>query len=252
MWPVLFKLGPFVIYSYWVCIALGYLAAYFVIERNARRYGINDRIAGEAVLIAVVVGLSGARLLHLITEYEEYRGDPWKILKLWEGGLVFYGGLVTALLAIIWCLKREGVAVGTGLDAITPGLALGHGIGRIGCFLAGCCYGTPSQLPWAVTFRDAASLAPLRTPIHPAQLYESAGVFVIFLVLILLSKRPSLKGTLFWVYLMLYSVLRFFLEFVRGDTYPGKMSSLSLLQEVSIVLFVLAVLIFLKVKKAWR
>jgi phosphatidylglycerol:prolipoprotein diacylglycerol transferase len=218
MHPVLFSIGRFnIIHSYGLMIAIGILVGLFLAWRQAAREGIDPNKIIDITFYLLVSALIGSRLLFVLMNFQEYAADPIKIFKIWEGGLVFYGGLIPAVAVGIWYIKRLGLPLWQVTDIFAPSVAIGHAFGRIGCFLAGCCYGKPSTLPWAVTFTDPRSLAPLGIPLHPTQLYSSLGLFAIFAVLIWLRKRKAFQGEIFWSYALMYSVFRFFIEFLRGD-----------------------------------
>ncbi|MFA5073339.1 MAG: prolipoprotein diacylglyceryl transferase [Nitrospirota bacterium] len=231
MHPVLFEIpafpigslsiGPLPIRMYGLMIGIGFLLAMYFIYRNAKKEGLNaDRILdmGIYVLIAAIIG---SRLLHVLTTLPDYADDPWRVLAIWEGGLVFYGGVLAAIPVGIWYVRRYGLPVWKTADIIAPYAALAHGFGRLGCFFAGCCYGGVCSGPLCVTFHDPHSLAPLGVALYPTQLMEALGEFLIFGMLILLRRYKKFDGQLFWFYILFYAVLRFILEFFRGDEVRG-------------------------------
>src|SRR5512143_814516 len=179
---------------------------------------------------------------------------PLEILMIWKGGLVFYGGFLLALFTGVWYLNRFNMPLWKVADIIAPCIALGQAIGRLGCFSAGCRYGKPTDLPWGVTFTDPNSLAVLGVPLHPTQIYESAGALTIFAFLWLYRKKTTFEGQLFWLYVMLYSVLRFTIEFVRGDEVRGFVNiasfTLSTSQAVAICAFLASVVMMNRLKRA--
>jgi phosphatidylglycerol:prolipoprotein diacylglycerol transferase len=215
--PVLFHIGKLHIYSYGLMIAIGVVVGLLLARRQSVREGINPDKIIDITFYILVAALIGSRLLFVLMNLEEYATDPLKIFKIWEGGLVFYGGLLLAVAVGIWYIKRLDLPLWQVADIFAPSVAIGHAFGRIGCFLAGCCYGKPSTLPWAVTFADPRSLAPQGIPLHPTQLYSSLGLFAIFSLLVFLRKRKTFHGELFWSYTLMYSIFRFFIEFLRGD-----------------------------------
>ena len=153
----------------------------------------------------------------MLVEAGYFLRNPLDIFKIWKGGLVFYGGVIFAIPVAVWYAKKKGLDIWSIADIFAPSLAIGHAIGRLGCFSAGCCYGKHADdLPWAVTFLNPESLARIGIPLHPTQLYESAGEFINFLILITLRKRQAFKGQLFWAYLLIYSVIRFTVEILQG------------------------------------
>jgi len=218
MHPILLQLGPITLRTYGALVVLAFLAALRVARTGAPLRGIQENFLLDLIAILIVTGLLGARLFYVLLNASYFLEHPFEIVKIWEGGLVFYGGFFTATVAGIWFAHRRRIRVGKVADCLAPALALGQAIGRLGCFFAGCCYGKPTSVPWAVTFKDPASLAPLGIDLHPTQIYESIGDLVIATVLwILLVRRPDSKGDIFWLYVLLYGILRFAIEFLRGD-----------------------------------
>lgn len=155
--------------------------------------------------------------MYVIVEYRYFLAHPIEIFMFWKGGLVFYGGLILGTVTAVVYLKKKGLPLWKTADLLAPSIAIGQGIGRWGCFFAGCCYGVPTDVPWAVTFSDPSSLAPLGIALHPTQIYLSLNALVIFLVLIWLSKKKSFDGQIIWAYGILYAVGRFVIEYFRGD-----------------------------------
>ena len=249
MHPVLFHIGRLTVYSYGFMIAVGIVAGLFLARHQAAREGIDpDKIIDISFYI-LVAALIGARLLFVLMNLGEYTAHPLDILKIWQGGLVFYGGLLPAVAVGIWYIKRLGLPLWQMTDIIAPSLALGHAFGRIGCFLAGCCYGETCTLPWAVTFTDPRSLAPRGIPVHPTQLYSAFGLFLLFAFLLFLRKKKTFPGELFWMYLLCYAVGRFLLEFLRGDDRGLVLGgTLSLTQAISIPLAGISVAMLLYLK----
>jgi phosphatidylglycerol:prolipoprotein diacylglycerol transferase len=139
------------------------------------------------------------------------------MLMIWRGGLVFYGGFLFAFPTCFIYLKKRGLPFLKTCDILAPGLALGETIGRMGCFFAGCCYGTPTDLPWAVTFRHPNSLAKLGVPLHPTQLYASAQSLLVFIILLSFGRFKRADGQMVWLYILLYALGRLIIENFRGD-----------------------------------
>jgi len=243
MHPILIRIGPLTIHTYGVLIAAGLLLGLALAARQAKKQGIPaDKIVdlGFYMLIAALIG---SRLFFVLVEAGYFLRNPLDIFKIWQGGLVFYGGVIFAIPVAVWYAKKKGLDIWNTADIFAPSLAIGHAIGRLGCFSAGCCYGNPAEgLPWAVTFLDPESLARIGIPLHPTQLYESAGEFINFLILITLRKRQTFKGQLFWAYLLIYSVIRFTVEFFRGDEVRGFLfGNISISQGISVLMFVGAI-----------
>ena len=218
MFPILFHIGPFTIRTYGAMVALAFLAALQVARAAARARRIGEAFLLDLVALLILTGLLGARLFYILVNLSYFREHPWESVKVWEGGLVFYGGFLLAALVGVVFTRYRGYAVGEVADCLAPALALGQAIGRWGCFFAGCCYGKPTPLPWGVRFKDPASLAPLGVQLHPVQIYESAGNLLIAgLLWSLLRRRKETHGGVFWLYVFLYGSLRFAMETLRGD-----------------------------------
>ncbi|MEI8218711.1 MAG: prolipoprotein diacylglyceryl transferase, partial [Elusimicrobiota bacterium] len=157
-----------------------------------------------------------------------YLYHPVEIFKLWEGGLVFYGGFAAGIAAVIVFVRRtRELRLWNVGDVCAPALTLAHSFGRVGCFFAGCCYGRECQLPWAISFTNPGSLAPIYILRHPTQLYEAVGTLALFFVLDRQRRGLHAEGTTFGWYLISYSLLRFIIEFFRGDDRGGAVMGLS-------------------------
>ena len=217
MHPILFKIGPFTLHTYGLLISTGVLLAVALAVRQARREGEDPQKTLDLAFYLLLASIVGSRLLYVLISYSDYLVRPWAIFKLWEGGLVFYGGFVLALMVGIWYLDRHRLPLWKTADIWAAPLALGHAVGRLGCFAAGCCYGKPTRVPWAVTFTDPQSLAILGVPLHPVQLYEAFANLLLFIFLCLYRPYRRFEGQIFWLYVLVYSVIRFVLEFFRGD-----------------------------------
>ncbi|MBI5190118.1 MAG: prolipoprotein diacylglyceryl transferase [Nitrospirae bacterium] len=256
MHPVLFKLGPLTIHTYGVLVAAAFLAAIFLASREATRKGIDPERIMDLGLYVLAAAIVGSRLFEVAVNYEYYLSNPADIFKIWKGGLVFYGGFIGAVATGIWFLRKHGLPVWKVGDIAAPCIALGQSIGRIGCLEAGCCYGKPTDLPWAITFTNPDTLAVMGVPVHPTQVYESLGTFLLFLALFAYRKRIAFDGQLFWLYVLAYSVLRFCLEFLRGDTVRGFVHvagfDVSTGQAVAIGAFLTAVTMLTRLKAASR
>ncbi len=229
MYPQLFRLGPFTIYSYGLLVALAFLAALLLASRLAQRAGLDpDRVASLGVYVAVAA-IAGAKVFLVLSDWRYYARNPAQILSLGtlQAGGVFFGGLVAALLVAAWYMRRAGLPALRTADTFAPAIALGHSIGRVGCFMAGCCWGRHANLPWSVTFTKPLAHelvgVPLGIPLHPAQIYESIAELIIFGILWLRVRRPHREGSIIGLYLVLYSAFRFCVEFVRDPadlSYP--------------------------------
>jgi phosphatidylglycerol:prolipoprotein diacylglycerol transferase len=245
MYPQLFELGRFPIYTYGLLLASAYLTGLWLAVRRARARGLDaDKVMDLGIWI-IAGALVGAKLLLFVVEFEYYSQNPRDLLSMFRSGGVFYGGLLTAVLVAFWYMRRARLPLWPTTDAFAPGIALGHVVGRFGCLMAGCCYGEPASVPWAITFTNpiAADNAgtPLGVPLHPTQLYE-AGAELLILVLLLAGERRGrpFPGRTFWAYMLLYAVSRFIIEFYRGDP-RGALGPFSTSQVISLVLVPISV-----------
>jgi phosphatidylglycerol:prolipoprotein diacylglycerol transferase len=237
--PVLVKIGSLKVYSYGVFVAIGFLAALWVAGREIARKGLDRDTFYDMGFWVVLSAILGSRLFHVLVYWDVYRDAPAEILKLWNGGLVFYGGFLAAVGVCVWFLRRHRMPFLPVADASALGIPLGLAFGRLGCTAAGCCYGKFTTLPWAIVFTDPASLAPLHVPLHPTQIYESIAGFAIFGFLYATRDRFETTGMRFWVMIILYGVVRSFLEIFRDDP-RGFLGPFSESQIVSAVLVLYA------------
>jgi phosphatidylglycerol---prolipoprotein diacylglyceryl transferase len=245
MYPRLLELGPITVYTYGVLLAAAYLLGLKLAMVRAERRGLDSARVLDLGIYIIIAALIGAKLLLLVTDFRSFRADPRELLTLARSGGVFYGGLILAVAVALWYIRRSGLPLWTTCDVFAPGIALGHVIGRFGCFFAGCCYGRPTTVPWAITFHDPFAAAnvgtPLNIPLHPTQLYE-AGAELLILGVLLASERKGrpFPGRTFWLYILLYAASRFVIEFFRGDE-RGAVGIFSTSQFISILLAPLAV-----------
>jgi phosphatidylglycerol---prolipoprotein diacylglyceryl transferase len=237
----------FTLHTYGFLLACAFLAGLWVAARQARKAGLDaNRITDMAVWV-LIAGLVGAKLLMLAVDWQFYTRNPRELLSVFQSGGVFYGGLLGGMLVAWWCARRYHLPGWATADVLAPGVILGQAIGRLGCFAAGCCYGKVApRVPWAVTFTDPYAAravgTPLDTPLHPSQLYESALAFLLFFGLLWLAGRKRFDGQVILAYAMGYSVIRFVLEFWRGDPDRGTVFGgvLSTSQLISIILVLVA------------
>jgi phosphatidylglycerol---prolipoprotein diacylglyceryl transferase len=252
MHPVLFELslggwGRFTVGTYGLFYAVGFLLALRLAVYYARRDGIEAGRVVDLGIVALLAGFIGAKLLLYAIDIRYYMDHPIEMLRSLRSAGVFYGGLGLAVAASLIYVRRQRLPLGKVADLASPALSLGQGIGRLGCFFAGCCYGKACDLPWAVTFSDprAAELTgvPLGAPLHPTQLYHAAADFAILAITARQMKRRTFDGQVFWTYLLLYSVLRALVEIWRGDTVRGVFfgGSLSTSQLISIPVALLSI-----------
>lgn len=218
MYPILYKFGPINLYTYGFFLALAFLAAILVSGQEARRLDLPVGRFYDLCFYIILAAIIGSRLLYVIVNLSFFLENPLKIFSLWEGGLVFHGGLIAAAATAFFFMRRHGLPWRNTFDALAVGMPLGLALGRVGCFMAGCCFGKPTDLPWAVTFTDPNTLCPLREPLHPAQLYEALLSLGIFGVILWLRKRKRFEGQVVLSYFFLAGLARFTVEFFRAPT----------------------------------
>jgi len=250
MHPVLFKVGGLTIYTYGFFVAAGFFSGILLAKNEAVRAGVDPDNILDLAFFVLIAAIIGARLFYVATVPEMFIVDPLEIFRIWHGGLVFYGGFITAFIAVLIYVKKTNLLLWKTADILTPSIAIGQFFGRIGCFTAGCCYGKTCDLPWAVTFTNPNSLAPLHTPFHPTQLYSALCNLMIFAVIIFLRKRKKFDGHLFWLYVVLYGTTRFIVELFRGDFRGDNvLGFLSISQTIGVGFVVIAVVMLLNLSK---
>ncbi len=231
MHPILFEIpkldlgiwtiGPIPIRMYGLMIGIGFLLGIYLASYRAKKEGLKPELILDMGVYLLLAAILGSRVLYVLTAWHEFSQNPLDVFAIWKGGLVFYGGVLAAVPVGIWYVKKHGLPIWQTADIIAPYAALAHAFGRLGCFFAGCCYGIPCSGPVCITFNDPHSLAPQGVPLYPTQLMESGGEFLIFALLLLLRGHKKFEGQLFWLYISFYAVLRFTLEFFRGDIVRG-------------------------------
>jgi phosphatidylglycerol:prolipoprotein diacylglycerol transferase len=249
MHPILFEVGGFPVYTYGVLLAAAYLLGLQFALWRAKPLGLDPNRVMDLGIWIIVSALVGAKLLLLIVEWDTYWRNPRELLTLIRSGGVFYGGLIAAVLVAMGYMWRHWMPIWSVSDVFAPGIALGHVIGRVGCFFAGCCYGRPTDVPWAVIFRSEYTHqnvgTPLNIPIHPTQLYEAGAELLILGALLLLEKRGRpFPGRTFWAYMLLYGISRFIIEFYRGDT-RGTVLTFSTSQFVSLLIVPISIVMLI-------
>lgn len=210
------------IYSYGVMIALGVLVSFYVALRKVSKFGIDPDQLSNLFIFVILAAFVGGKLFYFMEDTERYANDPSQLLNIKGGGFVFYGSLIFAVPTIVWWLKRKTIPVRPFLDVLAFVGPIVHSFGRVGCFLAGCCYGKTCDNVLGVTYTHADSLAkPLHTALYPTQLFDIAVNLVILLVVVLMERKKAFEGQLFLFYLMAYAVGRSIVEIYRGDEARG-------------------------------
>ena len=226
MFPRLFHIGNFSLPTYGLLVSIGVLLGLWISVRNSQKQGIDPEDAWNLGILVVLCGILGAKILYIINDWGYYTAHPGEIFSIGtlQAGGVFSGGLIGAFIAAAWYVRKHHMPALATCDAFSPGLALGHAIGRVGCFAAGCCYGKPTNHFWGVTFTNPLAQTwvgtPLNVPLEPTQLFESAVELANFFILMWMLKRRKFDGQIFGAYLFLYGIARYFLEFIRDD--PGR------------------------------
>ncbi len=223
MYPRILAVGPITIHTYGLLLAIAFIAGIWVASRNARKQGINPDSVWNLGLVIIFAALVGAKILLVVSDFDYYSRNPREIFSLstLRSTGVYYGGLLLALAASAWYMARKKLPAWAVADLCAPGIALGQAIGRMGCLSAGCCYGKATHVAWGITFTDQYANdnigVPLNIPLHPTQIYESLGALCLFCFLMWRLSRKHMPGQIILEYLGLYAVLRFAIEFFRGD-----------------------------------
>lgn len=249
MFPTIIHLGPVPIHSYGLMMAVGFLVSLYLMRRDAPRFGLDADAIGDGAFWGLLVGIVGSRIFHIVMFRGQYFGTGlpvWRkavgLIAVWEGGLVFQGAIPAVLVFVWWYGKRKDLPFFKTTDMVIPYIALAHGLGRFGCFLNGCCYGGRTDAPWAVRFPKGSpayidhvkqfglvpGTAEWSLPIHPTQLYSIIALVLLCIVLVQLRNRwQPFHGSVFCVYLILYSAFRFVNEALRADHNPVRIFGLS-------------------------
>ena len=249
MHPILFEVGGLPVYTYGVLLAAAYLLGLQFALVRARRLRLDPNRVMDLGIWVIVSALAGAKLLLLAVEWDTYGQSTRQLLTLVRSGGVFYGGLILAVAVAIWYMWRHRMPISQVTDVFAPGIALGHVIGRMGCFFAGCCFGRETTVPWAITFHNQHAArnvgTPLGVPLHPAQLYEAgAGLLILGVLLVAERHGRPFPGRTFWGYMLLYGVSRFVIEFFRGDS-RGTIGMFSTSQFLSLLIVPISIVMLI-------
>lgn len=253
MYPLIFKIGPVGIHTYGVVLVIAFFSALSVAKFDAKRIGLNFKTVDSLASYLLISGLIGARLYYaLFYDPLYYLRYPWTLLFIWEGGLAIHGALIGGFIASLYFSKKRGISFFKLADFISPPLILAQTIGRIGCFLNGCCYGIPTDKPWGVIF-PKESFAYYKfgmVAVHPTQLYEMLFNLFGFIFLWNMRKKVKYEGDLFLFYLIYYSLIRFFISFYRADSLYIWGTTIRLAHVVSIFMIIVAIYLFYYKRKA--
>ena len=254
---------PWSLHTYGVLIALGFVLAMKLGERQAEREGEDPARVVDLAFYVLLTGLVGSRIVFILTKLDDYIANPLEILLFWRGGLVWYGGFIAAGLYVWWYCRQNRLEFFKHADMYIPMVALGHGFGRLGCLAAGCCYGKPTDLAWGIVFpngsmphadHQSAGLIGFGDPalaIHPTQVYESLFEIGIFVALTLLRSRKRFHGQILLIWLTAYPIARSIIEVFRGDAERGVwFLGLSTSQIISIIVAAVAFGLYVFLRRA--
>lgn len=251
MHPILFESGSITIYAYGFCIAVGALLGFlYMYLQGKKQFGLTFDQSNNLFIMLVLAGVIGGKLFLIFEEPSLYLSHPKKLIS--GSGFVFYGSLLLAIPIMLWYFKKIKVPVLGMLDVMAIVTCIVHGFGRLGCFMAGCCYGIPTDSFLGVIFTDVKCQAePLNTSLHPTQLYEATLIFSILIVLWLFKSRKTFDGQLFLIYLMAYALGRGALELFRGDIQRGFVIKdlLSNSQFISLLVIVVSIFFYFRWKR---
>ena len=226
VYPRLFDIHGFGLPTYGLLVSIGVIAGLMVVFKVSRQQGMNPDQMWNLGAMVILAGILGAKVLLIVDDWSYYSRNPREIfsLNVLQSGGVFSGGLVAAILVAFWYVRKNHLPFLRTCDTFAPGVAIGHAFVRVGCFAAGCCYGRPTSEPWGVTFTNPLAHqwvgTPLGVKLHPTELYEMVVEIINFLVLYWLVRHKKFEGQVIGLYMILYGVARYFIEFFRGD--PGR------------------------------
>ena len=254
MHTTLIQIGPFAIRSYGLMLALSFLLGILLARWRGRKVGLDTQRLIDLAVVVIIASVVGSRAMYVLFHLDEFSGNPLDIINPFQSsgqvgiqGLSMYGGVILSVLAGLWFLRHQRMPVWRVVDVIAPSIALGIVLTRIGCFLNGCCFGKPGDLPWCVVFppESAAGYFFPGTPLHPTQLYASLYGLLILVMLLLSERLKRFDGFTFWLFILLYAAARFSIDFVRyyERTMTVQLGSLALSVNhfISLALFLVAV-----------
>jgi phosphatidylglycerol:prolipoprotein diacylglycerol transferase len=253
MLPKLIQIGSFYVPTYGVLVAVAFLTALSIAGKLGRDQGLNRDAIMNLGIYCALAGIVGAKVFMIVLD-PYYRNNPAQVFTLstLQSAGIWYGGFIAALVFAFVYMRKHHLPFLKTSDVFAPGLAIGHAIGRIGCFAAGCCYGRRTHVPWAVIFTNPdANGAPLGVPLHPTQLYEAGLETLICIVLYQLAKRQHRDGSIIALYLILSGIARFFVEFVRAHDEANPLGgALTLEQWISIAICLVGLVMLMRKRPA--
>jgi phosphatidylglycerol:prolipoprotein diacylglycerol transferase len=252
MHPVLYSFHGITLYTYGLFVSLGFLTAFMLFLLELRRRSISADTGIDFGFWVLLTAIAGSRLVYVVLNLSYFARYPLKIFAVWEGGLVWYGAFLGALAAAAVYFKIKKLDGWLWADIAIPFVALGQGIGRIGCLMAGCCYGSPTGLPWGITFTHS-ELAPLGIPLHPTQVYDMLFDFAIFGLLLFRRDRVTFRGEQILSYIFLYGATRTIVEAFRGDPRGYWLGgTVSTSQLISIVAVAFGIVLYFRIRERNR
>ncbi len=257
MYPTLFKFHGLELHSYGLLLAIAFLLGIQLLLRRGLKRGLPEDKLSTLSLLLLVLAIIGGRGLYVLTHWSDYAHDLAGVFRIWEGGLMLYGGYFLAIAGGIAYVRRAALPVWRAGDAAAPSMALGIGIGRLGCFLNGCCFGLPATVPWAIKFPPGSysNFVFPSEPLHPSQLYLAAAGLALFVALLRMDRKPHFDGWLFWTYIALDATLRFVIDFTRyydATSYLGKIGpfAFNVNQVFSVVLVLISLFMMRRLRHA--
>ena len=220
MHPELFTIGGVVIYSYGVFVTIGFAAAVVSVLWELKRRDDSLWIGVDLLLLMIPAGLFGAKIFHVLFSFSDYLEGPCTLLSIIFSGWSAAGGLLGALIILVLYFRKKNLDGWYWMDTLVPSIALAQSFMRVGCLMAGCCYGKPTDLPWAITFAKS-TVAPSGIPLHPTQVYHLAANLLIYIILMVRRKRTAFTGELTLAYVLLYTIQRSVIDVFRAD--PGRL-----------------------------
>lgn len=217
MAPVLFHVMNMPIRSYGLMMAVAFLVGIWIARRRSPERGFDPNMVVDLSVFVILASVAGARAGYVLVRWDHFAGDPMSVFRLWEGGLALYGGMLTGTAAGLLFFRNRGIDIWRGSDLLIPSIAIGVAVGRVGCFLNGCCFGEACDLPWGVVFGEG-SAAGHQFPgihVHPTQIYEALIALAVFFVILIVEKRKPFDGFLLWLFVILLAVSRFIIDPLR-------------------------------------
>jgi phosphatidylglycerol:prolipoprotein diacylglycerol transferase len=245
MHPLLFELHfgdltiPF--HTYGLMIAIGFILGVTTVRSLSKRSGIDPDQCADLAFWLLLLGFVGSRVLFILTRLSYFLSNPLDMFKVWEGGLVFFGGLITSTFFAVWYFRKHKLNPWKMIDVLSPGLVIAHAFGRLGCLSAGCCYGRPTAAPWGIRMDSELVDFSLRgIPLHPTQLYEFLSLMILYFGLLVVFRKKRIDGQVGLTYFMTYPLIRSVIEIYRGDSIRGFLIEgiLSTSQFISALVFV--------------